>query len=206
MNSLALESFTIGGLSFGQIWDCSVFQNCLKLRNVAIEISHSNKINLAMLPLQLKSLKVFGPVPRYEIVAVAEVLMGLEEVKFTHLGRIAEFNNAEEDMVTLNVFKALLKLPNLKSLSFVTCSTISIDWDIISLWCASVDGTPGFLFRETYYQTHGEYFRNGISIELSDEFKRDNFDWTLVPLIMDMETPSVVSTSLGSETTLFPET
>lgn len=203
-NSDALESFTIGGLSFGQIWDCSVFQSCLRLRTLSIEISHSNKINLAMLPLQLKSLHVFGPVPKYEIVGIGDTLIGLESLKFTHLGRIAEFNNAEEDKVTLDMFKNLLQLPNLRALSFVTCSTISIDWDIISLWCASVEGTPGFIYAEKYFQTHGEFFRNGISVELSDEFKRDALDWTTVPMISlaDMESsPSSVLSSSPPDST-----
>lgn len=200
-NASCLESFTIGGLSFGQIWDCAVFQTCSLLRNLSIEISHSNKVNLAMLPLQLKNLHVFGPVPKYEITAVAETLVGLESLKFTHLGRIAEFNNAEEDKVNLDVFKALLQLPNLKSLMFVTCSTISIDWDMISLWCTSVAGTHGFSFSEKYFQTHGEYFRNGISVELTDEFKRDAFDWSSVPMLaisdtVDMSTPDPFASSI----------
>lgn len=149
---------------------------------------------------------MFGPLPRHEIAAIAENLLGLEHLKFTHLGRIAEFNNFEEDRITLDIFKTLLQIPNLKSLNFSTCSITSLDWDTIGLWCASADGTPGFSYSEKYFQAHGEYFRNGITVDFNDEFKRDSFDWGAVPSIL-LESQSGLSTtpSFTEASTSFPQ-
>jgi len=150
----------------------------VNLEELSIEISHTHKINFGMLPSNLKSLSVFGPIQRSEIEAIADMLISLKYLKFTHLGRISEFNEAIDDKVTLDVFKRLLRIPSLRLLSFTTCSAISIDWDMISSWCSKVNKEEnGFVFYERFSQLHGEYMRNGITIELTDAFKRDEFEW-----------------------------
>jgi hypothetical protein len=177
-NRSTLKSFSVGGLSFGQIWDCAVFQNCTVLDNLSIEISHTHKINFSLLPSHLKVLSVFGPVQRSEIEAISDVLLSLTHLNFTHLGRISEFNEARDDQITLDVFKRVLHLPSLTSLSFTACSTISIDWETIAGWCSRVKrDVSGFLFYEKFSQLHGEYIRNGISVEITPAFKREEFNW-----------------------------
>lgn len=175
-NASSLENFTIGGLSFGQVWDCSIFENCFALQSLSIMISHSHKINVHKIPQQLQHLHLFGPVSRDEISTIAENLVNLNTLKFSHLGRIAVVGGHEDEHINLGVVKSLMKLPKIMNLSFVVCSSLSIDWDHIAQWCRSIEGNDVELV-EHFYQIHGENCRNGITLNISSNFNREAFDW-----------------------------
>ncbi|ODN01125.1 hypothetical protein Ocin01_05555 [Orchesella cincta] len=175
-NSATLQSFTIGGLSFGQVWDCSVFESCHSLTTLSIMISHSHKFNMHKIPQQLLNLHLFGPVSMEEIMSIAENLVNLDTLKFSHLGRIAIVGGPEDERVNIALVKALLKLPKLTLLSFVVCSSLSIDWDRIAQWCRNIEGDD-IQLEEHFYQMHGENCRNGLTLKISENFDRGGFDW-----------------------------
>lgn len=191
-NSATLETFTIGGLSFGQIWDCTVFEDCLTMVQLNIMISHSHKVSLHKIPQQLQHLHLFGPVAQEEIMAIAENLVNLDTLKFSHLGRIAILGGPESERITIETVKALMKLPKLTVLSFVVCSSLSIDWDKIAQWCRTIEGNDVVL-EEHFYQMHGENCRNGLTLLMSNGFDRGAFDWDRE--VHAIPTPGVVSTA-----------
>jgi len=145
-------------------------------------------------------LHVFGPLAKHEIVSIPNRLSNLRSIKFSHLGRIAAFHEAQEEKITLPVFKALLQLPKLNTLAFIVCSTVSMDWGHIVGWCRSVD-TPGITYEEHFYQLHGEQFRNGITVRIAEEFPREGFDWDKADtevISMDSRSPSTHSLALST--------
>jgi len=176
-NSATLKSFSMRGLSFGQSWDCSVFQNCFCLDSLAIEICHSPKINFNMIPPQLNSLSVWGPLTIAEMIAIAQNLINLTMLKFSNLGRSASMIVNDDEKVDLSIFKTLLQLPLLKTLCFNVCSSVSVEWGPIATWCRA-NASQGFRFEQHFYQMHGEEIPDGITITTNDNFQREGIRWT----------------------------
>jgi len=176
-SATTLTHFNMFGSTFGNEWDCTVFQNCTLLQSLTLEIRNSPKVNLAHLPIQLSHLDLWGPIILPEILSILG-LVNLQFIKISNLIISGALDEPEDDKIDLETFKALLQLPDLKTLIFASCTRFSLDWSRITHWCAANSAT-GLSYEKHYFHNriHGTSTPDGITVTLSPNFERDSSRW-----------------------------
>lgn len=176
-----LQKVEIQGRTFGVPWECDVFNECIKLETLHLNLSLSPKRLIDTLPRTLTELELDGPIELSELEHL-ERLTSLRKLSLNSLGMnlmILFPGNGEEpeqngDTLSLRlIFDLISNMEHLELISFKDCSQDALEWTKINPWCHGLSSQyPAITFHEHYYDIHGQRIQHGITLKFPPNFNR----------------------------------